>query len=380
MRLPKLFFVIVFILAFTPFSFSQKKVSLLVAEYDADAPTNNLQHLIKYVFIDGVKISREEIIAVPIEKEGIKGNYVRFDIGKNKIYRNRYVVTGIGNIIDIKNKKILLDQQAKFIAFSGDSVIFHTNDIFKGKYYSIYNLKTEKHQKVENPNYDPSPIPDVVVDDISNPFIISYYDIAGAKSVLVKDAGYGEAQPITGDKVKRTLPLFWIDKRNFLYANFAKSQNALTIYKVGTDKSIEKIVEIDSVFATTENNFFEYDASGNIVYSCGKGRFIIDLKKKKADKIIYENIGNDFFVESSENINYGRKIKFEDIEIGKKWCRFDNAQTTQGYVAFQNDIVVGTERYSQGVAVWNSLTKKWTILKVFELANIVGWVQEEQTF
>src|ERR1017187_8333888 len=85
-------------------------------------------------------------------------------------------------------------------------------------------------------------------------------------------------------------------------------------------------------------HYFEYDANDNIVYSCGKGRFIIDLKKKKANKIIYENIGNDFFVESVENINYGRKIKFGDIEIGKKWCRFDNAQTTKGYAAFQNDM------------------------------------------
>jgi hypothetical protein len=350
---------------------------LLVAEYDADASVNHLQYLIKYVFIDGAKVSREEIIAIPTQKEGIKGNYVRFDIGKNKIYRNRYVVTSIGNIIDIKNKKLLLDQQATFIAFAGDSVIFHTDDIFKGNYYSIYNLKTEKYQKVENPNYNPSPVPDIEVDDISKPFIINFYDINEKQNVLVKDAGYGEAQPIIGDKAKRKLPLFWIDKRNFIYANFAKTQKVLSLYKVGIDKSVEKIADIDSVPATTQNTFFEYDANDNIVYSCGKGRFIIDLKKKKANKIIYENIGNDFFVESVENINYGRKIKFGDIEIGKKWCRFDNAQTTKGYAAFQNDMVVGTERYSQGVAVWNNIAKKWTTLKVFELANIVGWVQEE---
>jgi hypothetical protein len=376
MKVLKSFFSIVFFIALASFGFAQQKLSLLVAEYDEHTDESNLQYLMKYVFMDGVMTSKEQIIAAPIQHDEQKANYVRFDIGENKIYRNRYLITGVGNIIDIKNKKTLLEEQALFVAFNGDSVIFHTDDIFKGNYYSIYNLKTEKYYKVEDANYHPYPVPDVEFDVSVTPFVINYYDIKGKKTVLVNDAGYGEALPINGDKVKRKNSLFWTDKNHFLYAYFAKDQKSLSIYKVGIDRSIEKIAVIDSILPTVVNTFFEYDAVGNTVYSFSKGRFVIDINKQSAGKIIFENVGNGFFIESAENTNYGRKIKLNNTEIGTKWCRFDNAKTTKDYIAIENNIVAGSERYFQGVAVWNTGTKKWTTLKVFELVNIIGWVNE----
>jgi hypothetical protein len=364
------------VLALSAFCFAQNKVSLIVAEYDDNAAVNHLQHIVNYTFVDGAMVSKEELLSIPTQKAGVKGNYIRFDIGKNRMYRNRYIVTGIGNIIDIKNKKILLEEKGEFVKFSGDSVIFYTNDIFKGKYYSVYNLATEKYQKIENANYNPLPRPSVEVDETAEPFVINAYATNGKQEVLVKDAGYGEAQPLIGENVKRKFPIFWLDNGFFLYANFSKSQHTASIYKVGTDKSVEKIADIDEIPATAENTSFEYDAAGNIIYTCGKGRFVIDIKKKKADPVIFETVGNNFYVESAENAKYGRAIKFESTETGKKWCRFDNAQTTNGYAAFQTDMVIGSDRYPQGVAVWNSTTKKWTNLDVSSLANIIGWISE----
>ena len=91
---------------------------------------------------------------------------------------------------------------------------------------------------------------------------------------------------------------------------------------------------------------------------------------------MFEPIGNNFFVEADENPKYGRAIKYETAEAGKKWCRLDNAKTTAGYAALQSDIVMGPDRYPQGVAVWNAFTKKWTILDVSSLSDIIGWVEE----
>jgi hypothetical protein len=363
-------------IALSAFSLAQKKVSLIVAEYDDNASVNHLQHVVNYTFLDGAMVSREELLSIPTQKAGVKGNYIRFDIGKNKMYRNRYIVTGIGNIIDIKNKKVLLEEKDEFIAFKGDSVIFYTNDIFKGKYYSVFNLKTEKYQKVENANYNPLPRPSVEVDETAEPFVINAYATSGKKETLVHDAGYGEAQPLIGDNVKRKFPIFWLDNASFLYANFSKDQHMAGIYKVGTDKSTEKIADIDEIPATAQSTSFELDAAGNVIYTCGKGKFMIDLKKKKAEPVVFETVGNDFFVEATENAKYGRTIRFETTETGKKWCRVDNAQTTSGYAAFQTDMVIGADRYPQGVAVWNSTTKKWTNLDVSSLANIIGWVSE----
>ena len=376
MRAIKFSFLIFLTTLFAAFYVPQKKVSLLVAEYDDHAATNHLQYLVNYIFVDGAMVSKETILSVPTIKDGVKGNYVRFDIGKNKIYRNRYVVTGIGNVIDIQSKKLLVSERADFVAFSGDSIIFHTNDIFKGKYYSVLNLKTEKYEKVENPNYNPLPRPDVEVDETTEPFTISAYNVAGKKDVLVKDAGFGESQPLVGDDVKRKFPIFWLDNSSFLYSNFSKNQHIASIYKVNTNKAVEKIADITDIPATAESTFFEFGSDGSIVYSCGKGRFVVDVVKKTAVKILFESVGNNFSVESDENPKYGRMIKYASDEAGKKWCRVDNAKTTAGYGAFQSDIVMGEDRYPQGVVVWNSTTKKWTTLDISSLGDIVGWVEQ----
>lgn len=366
-----LFIALLFSVGFCP---AQKKVELLLAENDDNAAINHLQHLNDYVFIDGVMVSKETILTIPTEKIGVQGNYIRFDIGKNKIYRSRYIVTGIGNIIDFRNKKLLLTEKDEFVAFQGDSVIFETDDIIKGITFSVFNLKTEKYQKIENLNYNPIPQPDVELSETTKPFSINMYRVNGKKEILVKDAGYGEAQPLIGDDVKRKFPIFWLNNTSFLYANFNKSQQMASIYKVNTDNTSEKIADIDAIPASSENTFFEFGEAGTIIYSCGKGRFKIDITKKKAEKIVFESIGNNFSVESEENPKYGRIIKYENKEIDKKWCRFDNAKTMNGFVALQNEKVSGTERSPQGVAVWNAITK-WTSIDVSSLAAIIGWIE-----
>lgn len=383
MRLVKFSFLILLLSFIVAFQMPQKKslpagrqVSLLVAEYDDNAATNHLQNLVNYVFVDGEMISKETLITLPTQKTGVTGNYVRFDLGKNRIYRNRYVVTGIGNVIDIKTKKLLVYERGEFVAFSGDSIIFRTNDIFKGKYFSVLDLKTEKFAKVENPNFNPTPRPDIEVDETTKPFSISAYYVTGKQDVLVKDAGYGESQPLLGNDIKRKFQIFWLDNASFLYANFPKNQQSAVIYKVNIDHAIEKIGEITEIPATAESAFFELSPDGDVVYSCGKGRFAIDLKKKETTKLLYQPIGNSFFIESDENPKYGRTIMYEIAVAGKKWCRLDNAKTTSGYAAFQSEIVMGEDRYPQGIAVWNTTTKKWTTLDITFLSDIVGWVEE----
>ncbi len=378
-KLSALIFLLVFFAAFLPQKKNLplgKKVSLLLAEYDNNAATNNLQHLVNYHFVDGAMVSKETVISLPTKKAGVTGNYVRFDLGKNRIYRNRYVITGIGNVIDIKTKKLLVFERGEFVKFSGDSIIFRTNDIFKGKYFSVLNLKTEKFGKIENANYNPNPRPDIEVDETTKPFSISAYYTNGKQDILVKDAGFGESQPLLGADVKRKFQIFWLDNTSFLYANFSKDQHKATIYKVNINHSIEKVGEISEIPSTAANAFFEYSSDGAVVYSCGKGLFTLDFKKKVATKLLYQPIGNNFFVETDENPKYGRMVMYEIDPLGKKWCRLDNAKTISGYAAFQNEILMGEDRFPQGVGVWNTTTKKWMTLDIDNLSDIVGWVEE----
>jgi hypothetical protein len=147
---PRIHIIAVLVLSLAMFSFGQKKTSLIVAEYDVNAASNHLQHVVKYTFMDGKMTSRDVVISVPTQKNGVKGNYVRFDLGKNILYRNRYLISCIGNVIDLNTKKLLVEERGDFVKCSGDSIIFHTNDIFKGKYYSVLDLRTEKFGKVED--------------------------------------------------------------------------------------------------------------------------------------------------------------------------------------------------------------------------------------
>lgn len=366
----------VLLLALGPVSYAQKKTSLIIAEYDGQAALNHIQHLVKYSFVNGAVGMREVITSLPAQKKGEKGDYVRFDIGKNSLYRDRYVITGIGNVIDMKTKKLLVADRGELIKCSGDSIIFYTNDIFKGKYYSVLDLRTEKFMKVEDPNYQPRPRPSVEVDEITQPHSISAYQTSGKKDLLVKDAGYGEAQPLLGDDVKRKFPIFWLDDKSFLYANYTKDQHKASIFKVSTNRVVEKLGEITEIPATAANAYFVQNDDGTIIYSCGRGLFSIDQVKKKAEKLIFTNLSNGFSLEADENPKYGRIIKYENVEIGKKWCLVENATTTNGHAAFQNDMVIGTERYPQGITIWNNITKKWTSLEVSSLASIIGWIEE----
>ena len=116
--------------------------SLIVVHYDPASKGEFKQLVYSYRFLNGHYIGREELMSFKGRvMEGKKEkDYIRTDLGTNILYKNRYLITGIGNIIDLKEKKILFDQKANLVRCSNDSAIYYTNDAFKGKYYSVYNF------------------------------------------------------------------------------------------------------------------------------------------------------------------------------------------------------------------------------------------------
>ena len=99
---------------------------LLVAEYQKSYKgIGNYTHLVRYNFVDGAFFSKDTILSAPTSKEGRRGSYVRYDLGNNFIYQNRYVISGIGNIIDVQTKSLLLGESDNFIETKGDSIIYY---------------------------------------------------------------------------------------------------------------------------------------------------------------------------------------------------------------------------------------------------------------
>ena len=109
---------------------AEKRLSLLLAEYDAQAAQNHRQHLWRFTFGDATVPVKEKVLTVEAQKPGETASWIRMDIGTSTVYRNRWVITGIGNIIDLQQKKVVSETKDRFVKASGDSLIFYTNDIF----------------------------------------------------------------------------------------------------------------------------------------------------------------------------------------------------------------------------------------------------------
>jgi hypothetical protein len=367
-------------MSFTLRSPDGSKCELLVAVHDQQAAVTKMQHLMGFHFDAGNFAGGEKIVSVKTQKADEKGNpnasYIRFDLGNNYVYKNQFIVTGIGNIIDAKNKKVLLDQKDQFVKFSGDSVVYYINDIFRGKFYKVYDLKKQSYSQVNDLLFKALPGKDIEVDYSSRLLKIWLYPASAPKILLVKDAGYGEDMAARKDKDLR-LPIYWIDDNDFIYANYSGQQDFCTIYRVGTDKSAEALGTISGIPSVGFNSYFYRNTSGDIVYACGKGTFTVDVKKKKITQQPFEPLGNGFSVSTDEDPAKGRIVKYKDYEIGKYFCDIRNIKTCGSMIALNYDMVVNGERYPQGVTYWSAGTQKWKELPIDgDVASVVGFIEE----
>ncbi len=357
------------------FERAERKTTLLVAEYDMKVSQNFLQHLYAFQFMDGKFVSKEKIVSVPYKKEGVTGNYIRFDIGQSQIYKNRYVITGMGNVIDIVQKKVLLDKKDKFVKGKGDSLIFYTNDIFKGRYYSLLNLKTGEYSEIRDLLFKAIDGQEIEVDQSSRQFKIWLYPVGKDKVLLVNDAGYGEDAAARKEKGVQ-VPVYWLDNNTFIYPNYSQQKYLCTINKVDVvTKTQESIGSIGDIPSVPFNSYFYKDSQGTLVYVCGKGNFAIDLKKKKLAQVQIEELGNGFTADLTEIPGKGRSFNFQGSPIGNHFCDHRRSRTGTEMLAVPFDLVINGERYPQGVTIWDNATKKWKEIDVMDVAAVVGFVE-----
>ena len=355
------------------------KCTLLVAMNDQQAATTKLQHLMAFHFGDGTFTGAEKLVSVKTMKDDGKlapSSYIRFDLGYNYVYKNQYVITGIGNIIDAKNKKVLLDQKDQFIKTSGDSVVYYINDIFRGKFYKVYDLRSQSYNEVKDLLFKAIPGKDIEVDYETKLFKIWLYPPSAPKILLVKDAGYGEDMSARKDRDLK-VPTYWLDNSNFIYSNYSQQQNFCTIYKVNVDKTVEAIGTISGIPSIKTNSYFYKNTGGEIIYSCGGGTFVVDVKKKKVTLETFEPLGNGFSVSTSDDPAKGRTIRYKDYEIGKYFCDIKNIKTFGNMIALNYEMVYSGESYPQGVIYWSFTTQKWKEVPVDgDVASVVGFIEE----
>ena len=407
-----------FISFFLIFSFlvsNAQDQRLIVAEYRVDSPKiGNYTYLTCYHFNNGRFDYKDTLFEAPTNQRGIAGSYVRFDLGENQIYQNRYLISGIGNVIDLKRKKLLLAESDEFIEARKDLLIFHRDNIFTGTGYLTLNLKTGKygfinhdHQRPEG-NYAPDGKQRIYVDRSELPYKLVLFDSDRNKRMLVKNAGNGPE--ISGNIQFPTIETFWLNADEFLYGvhqhHYQKNKISKASVVADTAQHIngeeEKHFELerlqgyskifirkysvktgndiifhvlDSVPFGSLNGRFYRDGIGQLVYRTPSFQhYLVDTINNKLEVYTYYQCGYDFAVSILMRTDTGSVLTFKEKEIGCIWS--DNVRVANGALALEYATPGSNLAYPRGFQVWFSATQQWQVFNLPWICTIIGWMEQ----
>jgi hypothetical protein len=356
--------------SFNLFSQDNAKYSLIVIHYDPASKTDFKQLVYSYHFLNGHYMGREELMSFKGRMNN--ADYVRTDKGNNFIYQNRYLITGAGSIIDLKDKKILFDQRANLVRCSNDSAIYYTNDVFKGKFYSVYNFTTKQYSEVKKLTFKAIVGQDAEFDKTTAPFHIDLYPTSKPKISLTTDAGFGQT---LSDNKKIDPSLIWLDNSNFIFCKFNKENTNIDFVKMNVDTKTQTIIGKATIKPQNELGFFTKINNGLLQYSFGEKRFLLDIEKNTVTELLFSHPENNFSVECKTN-SYGHIIKLNGKEIGKYHFQLKNFKCDNNIAGIVKELVVGTDSYQQGMAVWNNTKPGWEAIDCEDVVALIGWIKD----
>jgi hypothetical protein len=364
--LSSLFLLFVFVL-----NAQVEKYSLIVVHIDPSGGANFKQKITSYHFLNGVYQGREDLLSVQGKKDG--KDYVRTDIGTNVIYKNRYVVTGIGNIIDLRDKKVVFDQKANLVRLANDSAVYYTNDVFKGKFYSVYNFKTNQYSEVKSLLFKAMEGHDIEFDKSTVPYKLNFYP-NDKRFQLMADAGYG--QTITAEGGRKPDPqVWWANNHEFVFTQFNAANTEVTFVKVNLTTRANSVVGKGIIKQQNLVGFFTEINPTLATYMFGDKKFLIDLSKNSVTELQFTYPEDGFAIEC-KNQPYGHIIKLNDKEIGKYHFQLKNMRTAPNIMGLVKELTVGADSYQQGLAVWNNNKPGWEKVDAEDVITLIGWIKD----
>lgn len=364
----RLWFITVWLLTLCTQAQDQKQ-TLVVVHVDPAGGSQFTQRVMAYHFLNGYFTGTDELVTLQGRKDG--KDYLRTDIGRNTLYNNRFLITGLGNIIDLVDKKVLFDGRAKLIRCSNDSAIFYTNDIFKGKFYSVFNFSKMEYAEVKALTFKAKAGNDVEFDKTGTPYKIIYYPTGAPKVILSNDAGV--AQPGTALGQAPDPPLYWLDNTHFVHGQFSSDGKTISIYKTNVETKVVEALGTTSMSPEKRPAEIVAAGAGKLLLLLGQRQILIDPAAKNVSEQTYSNAGYGFSFECLSS-SAGRVIKFNSAEVGKLHFNPSNFVTTTNAAALVKELSVGNETYQQGLAVWNGRDKKWINVEADNVLCLVGWI------
>lgn len=343
---------------------AKRIVALLVVECEAKNGLCETQHLVRYRFSDGELVSKDTVLTTST-------NGVRFDLGQNRIYRNRYVITNWADIIDVPSGKVLHSGPGEYVAAEADRIITHVEHVdVRGYFY--FDLKTNRYSRLRGPNKWALPgvlSPDQTKSVSANEWIsmeVWLHTLKRRKKFL--GSGFTvRLSEICCDRPRP--PLLWLDNDRILTQ---KSNGEIVILRL--NGTVEPLVKIPIEEPSNSNPSLDRNLDGRIVYYCSGEAYVIDVENKKYSTYEWQPLGSGFEEETELSREYGRIIRFNGLEIGRWWS--GGVRTTSGFVALEYGDVGSNLGYPKGVKVWNNITEKWTTLDAKWHNEIIGWIEE----
>lgn len=369
MKRINILFVLVLIFGCTiTFANIPSKISLIAKQCRENESPCSHQKIIRLNFENGEYVGKEVILET---------DKVRFDLGENRIYQNRYLISSWGDVVDLKEKKILHESEGKFFRLEGDKVFIQVNREDKDGLY-LYDLKTRKYslyKKTDDRMFFGKLSPNGIRSadwtcPIDKGCGIEINSI-GKEEIFIE----GFTAQVDNDGTSSEfldVPVFWLDNERLLTQ---KSNGELVI--VNINGKISHLLKIKLNTKPNYNPTIFRGINGKIYYTCNE-TFEIDIKNRTATRLD-DNLRNGF-----TRITDGvwKSYLYKNKSIGK--FRSSGAYISNGYLAthylvknqFQG-YYDGSEYWLEGgIKIWNTTKKDWVKIEVDWGINIIGWLED----
>lgn len=338
--------------------------ALLAVECEAVDGACAIQHLVRFRFENGALVSKDTVLT---------SNTVRFDLGENRIYRNRYILTEWGDVVDIQQKKVLHEGRGTFVAADGDRIINRLNRVDAEGLF-VYDLATQKYARLRAPGK--WALPGLLSPDQTKSVEAPQW--RGSEIWLHRLDG---KKRLLGDKFDVELderccsfprpPFLWLDDDRIL----TQRHNG-EIVVVRLDGTIEPVVKIPITESSMSLPEFFRDRNGRIVYECSSRSFAIDVENKSYAPYEWLSLGFDFEAQRKIDESYGYVIRHRGEEIGRWWVSTWEAPTADGWLAMEYGDTGSNLGYPKGIKVWSRASGQWTTIDLQWVTALIGWVEE----
>jgi hypothetical protein len=338
-------------------------VSLITVECQKVGSVCSINNLVRYHFQDGEFAYKEVVFTSPVKS-------VRFDLGRNHILDDRYIVTNWADVIDLRGGVLLHHGEGDYLGVEGTRIMERSRKTTADGIFS-FDLATGKVESL--PAESPWGLPGQLSPGRTHSMAGSFegeiwLHQAGGKKVLLGSGFNVQLSEISSSSPDP--PILWLDENRALTQ---KGNGVIVLLDI--QGKTEPVVTIPAGEPALSNPILERNADGEIIYS-GEDLFVIDLGKRTYRHSPWVALGRGFTVEDLPDPAYGYIVRYGDQEIGRLWGSVHMAVTSEGYFAVQYGPSFSNFGYTKGIRVWSQENCRWTTIDTEWVVSLLGWIPD----